>query len=851
VSRAASFVLAAILLLGASAPVAAGPGQPDPELAPEPSRAGTVIPGEVLVQFHDGQAAAGLQRAGLPVLSHLGADAAPVVDQGPVTDGATTGETTTDRAAADADAPMLLSTQGRAVEQVVAELAADPAVALVEPNYTVELADEGSVAVAVNDPKTGDQYSLDRMRVRDAWSITRGAGNVVAVLDTGVMANHPDLAGRLVAGYDFVNNDSNPADDNGHGTWVAGIIAARANDGYGIAGISWTDKIMPVKIMNREGTGSTANLLTAIRWSADRGADVINMSVGGFPYSQLMQDAVNYAWSKGTVLVGAAGNNRREETYYPASFDNVISVSATQPQDEFSNWSSYGPKVDLSAPGSSVLTTNCYTCTYAEHDTWGSHVYISGTSFATPNVAGVVALMRAAYPSFTPAQIVGRLFATVDDQGYTGWDNRYGRGRVNALRAVGGGGGLANTSRGDALEPNNSLGAAKLIGLNTTTRPSIHPAGDVDYVAVDVPRAGRLDVRVTGVVDTRAYPWHKSGLPIDPIVELYNAAGALLVRVDSVWESGTELASVSVSGPTRIRIRIANFYANGNRSAYSITPTFVDTVAPTATITSPASGAVDVSRFTDATVAFSEPVTNVTASTILLRDLSTNGLVSSTVTYDGPSRTARLDPIERLEALRQYRVEVTTAVRDGGGNAVGARSLSFTTGLAGFEDTASSPFVAEINWLAAEGITNGCSATRFCPTLPVTREQMASFLARGFDVPASSVDAFSDDEASVHEAAINAIAGAGVTQGCGGSRYCPTRIVTRAQMASFLARAMALPVASTDYFADDAGSPHEADINRVAEAGITTGCQPGAYCPDSLVTRQQMAAFLYRALTGS
>ena len=157
-----------------------------------------------------------------------------------------------------------------------------------------------------------------------------------------------------------------------------------------------------MKIMNGSGTGSTADLLAAIRWSADKGADVINMSVGGFPYSQLMQDAVNYAWSKGAVLVGAAGNNRREETYYPASFDNVISVSATQVNDEFSNWSSYGPKVDVSAPGSSVLTTNCYTCTYADHDSWGSHTFISGTSFATPNVAGVVALIQARYPGDSP-----------------------------------------------------------------------------------------------------------------------------------------------------------------------------------------------------------------------------------------------------------------------------------------------------------------------------------------------------------------------------------------------------------------------------------------------------------------
>ena len=267
------------------------------------------------------------------------------------------------------------------------------------PITVVQLVDDGAVAaVGVNDPKTSGQYSLDRMRVRSAWSRSTGGGNLIAVLDTGVKANHPDLAGRVVRGRDFVNDDRNAADDNGHGTWVAGIIAANANDGYGIAGISWSDKILPVKIMSREGTGSTSDLIAGIRWSADQGADIINMSVGGFPYSQIMQDTVNYAFAKGAVLVGAAGNNRREERFYPASFNNVISVSATQVNDEFSNWSSYGPDVDVSAPGSSVLTTNCFTCTYADHDSWGSHTYISGTSFATPNVSGVLALDPRALP---------------------------------------------------------------------------------------------------------------------------------------------------------------------------------------------------------------------------------------------------------------------------------------------------------------------------------------------------------------------------------------------------------------------------------------------------------------------
>ena len=649
--RALSTVLAVLLALAGALPVAAD--EPEPPTTPE---AATVVPGEVVVKWHDaGRGPEAARARGLSVLAELGAPG-----NGP---------------------PALLSTHGRPVEAVLAELRSDPAVAYAEPNYVLSLAeDEGSVAaVGVNDPKTAGQYSLDRMRVRDAWSLERGGSGIVAVLDTGVQASHRDLAGRVLAGYDFVNDDSNAADDNGHGTWVAGIIAANPNDGYGIAGISWSDKILPVKIMSREGSGNTADLTSGITWAANHGATVINMSVGGFPSLQYVQDAVNYAWGKGAVLVGAAGNNNRQENFYPASFTNVVSVSATQVNDEFAHWSSYGPKVDVSAPGASVQTTNCTVCTYADHHTWGDHTYISGTSFATPNTAGVIALIRARYPSDTPAQIVSRLINSSDDLGYTGFDVRYGRGRVNAFRAVGGTVAAPARSPGDALEPNNSLGAARAIPFGTT-RPSIHPAGDVDVYSVSVPRAGRLDVRVTGVVDVRDYPWNRSTLPIDPIVELYSSAGTLLKRVDLQGAGGTELASVSVTGPSQIRVRILNFYANGSRSAYSVTPAFVDTAAPKVVSRTPAPGAVSVRNDgLVVTAGFDEAVSGVGASTVQLKDAA-GATVAATVSYSSSNRRATLIPSAALAAEKVYRVQLTSGIRDSAGNTLAATSWTFTTG---------------------------------------------------------------------------------------------------------------------------------------------------------------------------
>jgi subtilisin family serine protease len=719
-SRALAPILTLLILLASALPAAAMDAE-----VPVTPEAGDIVPGEVVVKWRD--AAHGPQAAathGLAVVAELGAPGKGL--------------------------PEVVSTEGRSVDEVLAELRADPAVEYAEPNYRFGLAVDGATsAVSVNDPKSGPQYSLDRMRVRDAWSMTTGGSRVVAVLDTGVEFSHPDLAGRVLSGYDFVNNDLWAGDDNGHGTWVSGIIAANTNDGIGIAGISWSDKILPVKIMSAAGTGDTSDLTAGIIWAADHGAHIINMSVGGFPYSTYVHDAIRYAWNRGIVLVGAAGNRAREEVFFPASYPEVVSVSATQVDDEFSNWSNYHADVDVSAPGASVLTTNCAACKPVEQDLSGDHryTYISGTSFAAPNVAGVVSLIWARYPGMTNAQVVDRLKSTVDDLGYAGRDARYGHGRVNAFRAVGGSPPAIPLGGGDSLEFDNTLAAAKVVALGTTLRPSLYPAGDVDVLAVDVPRAGRLDVAVVPVIDNRSWPWHKSSLTVDVVLNMYHANGTHIATVDADDPFATDRASVQMNSGGRILLRVHNYTPNGNRIPYTISTAYVDNV--------------------------------------------------------------------------------------------------------GFQDIGASPFGSEIDWLAAEGITNGCSAERFCPKDSVTREQMASFLARALELPSAGADYFTDDEASVHEADINRAAAAGVTEGCGGARYCPKDSVTREQMASFLARALNLPGTSTDFFTDDELSPHEPDINRLAAAGITNGCGGTSYCPSAPVTREQMAAFLYRAFSGT
>lgn len=638
----------------------------------------TYAPDRVVVGFRDARRADAVQRAhGLSRASQVGA---PAADQA------------------------VMKTNGRNLEQVIAELAADPAVAFAEPDFRVELAGDGAVAaVAVNDPSSGNQYALDRMRVRDAWSLTRGGANVVAVLDTGISFVHSDLAGRIyvnpgesgsgretngrdddgngfiddVNGWDFVNGDRKPADDNDHGTWVSGVIAANPNNGVGIAGISWSDKILPVKVMDSAGSGYTSDLAAGIRYAANSGADVINMSVGGFPYDVAVKSAIDYAWSKGAVLVGAAGNNRREETFYPASYPNVVSVSATQADDEFTNWSSYGTAVDVSAPGADIQTTDCGGCSTTSAG-GSTYMYVSGTSFATPNTAGVVALIRARYPSWTNQQVVDRLLTTVDDLGFPGWDNRYGKGRVNALRAVGASVAAVVSATGDSFEPNNTIGTARAVALGTTVQPTIHPASDPDHFRFSVPRAGRLELTVTPVVD--GLRWPMSSLPIDPIVDAWDAAGAAVAHSDDPNDSSAvETVVPRATSATSFVVRVANWYPNGSAQPYTVRAVYVDDVAPVVSTWSPAPGSTSVpADSARVDLVFSEPVTGADVTSITLRDAA-NHAVPASVTYASAQRRATLTPLVPLHAKVQYRILVGSVIHDAGGNQLAAASSTFTT----------------------------------------------------------------------------------------------------------------------------------------------------------------------------
>lgn len=276
-----------------------------------------------------------------------------------------------------------------------------------------------------DDPRFDRQWHHAVVRSDEAWNWNLAAGQIVAILDTGVDAAHPDLAGVVLEGWDFWDGDGDPADVHGHGTEVAGVAAAVTDNGEGVAGMGWGAAILPVRVAGPDGWASSWTIAQGLDYAAAQGARVANLSFGALAGSSTVLAAARSAVEAGTVVVASAGNCGCTESWPESPW--LLSVAATTSGDGVASFSTRGAFVDLAAPGQGMVTTAL----------GGGYRSVSGTSFSAPLVSGLVALVLSNAPTLTPAQVEERLVRSAVDLGAAGWDPAFGHGRVDAATGVG------------------------------------------------------------------------------------------------------------------------------------------------------------------------------------------------------------------------------------------------------------------------------------------------------------------------------------------------------------------------------------------------------------------------------
>lgn len=471
---------------------ATGPG-PLAAASEDPPARQQPVPGRVLVQFDAGAGPA--ERAVL-----LAGVEGTVVDDVPGT-----GALVVDIGDQD---PTAVATQ----------LAGEDGVAVAQPDHV------RSAAIWSDDPSVSVTWrSLDLVRLPRAWDESLGEGTVVAVLDTGVYREHEDLAGGVLPGWDFVNGDDDPSDDNGHGTFVAGVLAATGDNGLGAVGAAPQAEVLPVKVLDAQGHGSDSVVAEGIAYAVQQGVDVINLSLSGVEESPVLLEAVRRAVSAGVVVVAAAGNDPTGGPQYPAAYaDDVpglLSVSATDEDGALTRFSSWDDSVSVSAPGQELVgPVISGVDKYALGD---------GTSGAAPLVSGAAALLRAQQPTWTPAQVQERLLAATRDAGPRGVDPYYGRGVLDAAAALGAaravpldrgpsdGGTTHHPADAVPLVPGPD-GAARVRGV-------MDGEGDMDWYRYDAPRAASYAISVI--------PWR----PQVPDLVVLDATGNVVAEGEPLW----------------------------------------------------------------------------------------------------------------------------------------------------------------------------------------------------------------------------------------------------------------------------------------------------------------------------
>lgn len=432
----------------------------------------------------------------------------------------------------------------QAEEAVARALAKNPNIKFAELDVLV------TTQQVPNDPKYTSAWHLPKIQAPLAWDSSQGAGVTVAILDSGVDATHPDLAGQVIAGWNSADSTTNTTDISGHGTWVAGTAGAATNNSIGVAGVAGGIRIMPVRVTNSsDGSAYFSAIASGLTWAADHGAQVANISYDMLTTSSSVSSAAQYMNSKGGVVVVAAGNTGTDRGYSDSPY--MISVSATDSSDVKASWSSFGYHVDVAAPGVSIWTTT----------KGGSYNAVNGTSFASPVTAGVVALMKAANPALSPATLEQILESTATDRGTAGWDTNYGYGRVNAAAAV-----------QTAMQTQNIDSQAPSVSITSpASSNTVAGVAAVNVSATDNVGVTRVALFANGkqVAEDNTSPF---GFSWDTTTQTDGSATLVAYGYDAAGNQGLS-KGVTVTVKNTVELKVA------------------DTIAPTVQITSPGNGA--------------------------------------------------------------------------------------------------------------------------------------------------------------------------------------------------------------------------------------------------------------------
>jgi subtilisin family serine protease len=668
------------------------------------------------------------------------------------------------------------------VEEAIRNLKSNPQVDIVQPNYIRK------VCVLPNDPRFYAQWGHVKIDLDSAWDLTTGyEAVIVAVIDTGVAYEHPDLNSNIwinkgeipengvdddangyiddICGWDFRDNDNDPSDYFGHGTHVAGIIGAAGNNSIGIAGINHKIRIMALKAGDAIGALPLSAIVEAIIYAADNGARVINASYGSDWYHPAEYDAISYANSQGVLFVASAGNGANDNDirpHYPASYNlpNIISVAATDRYDRLAYFSNYGQtKVHVGAPGISILSTVAGRKSVFHEPFYDLSRWETGCQLKTGDP-----------PSYSPGLVGNRW----EDSPYVQYDHNS----------------LAFLEMKDALDVSGDKGLVFRWRFRLDTEEGydsfVAMAGD-KFISgwtgsgslaevVDLSSYVTSDLRLRFELDTdedKQEDVFHDGVSLDEVeITAYRPAQS----DDMAFLSGTSMAAPHVSGLAALILSL------------------------------------------DPSLSVSELKDTILSTVDVL-----------------PSLTGKLSTGGRINAYR---------------------ALAKTGGIPEFYDVPREHWAfSYINAIYQAGITTGCGQGTYCPENPVTRDQMAAFIIRAMfgEIFTYSPTPYFLDVPSSHWAFkyIQKLKELDITQGCSSNTFCPSSLVTRDQMAAFIIRAKIGEDFSYDldpYFTDVPSSHWAFDyIQKLRELGITTGCGSDRYCPNDMATRDQMAAFLYRA----